>query len=242
MTSQEPLDYYAALGVTSTATQQQIRDAYKRAALKTHPDRIPPDSPERAERTRKFQIVNDAYYTLSDKGRRTDYDSTRKYYGFDADASTASTDDVPKTSGNFPWSSFGFGSKAKTEEEKEKFQSEQFGDVFEEMLRDEGLAGDENKPTGQFWSIVGGLSGAAMGFIVANFPGLVAGAAAGNRLGAVRDKKGKSVYEGKLSRKIKKLYNVLSCLFKVFQELPASDKAKLLGVIASKVLSHSMGL
>ena len=34
-----------------------------------------------------------------------------------------------------------------------------------------------------------------MGFIVANMPGAVAGAVAGNRLGAVRDAKGKSVYE-----------------------------------------------
>lgn len=63
------------------------------------------------------------------------------------------------------------------------------------MLRDEGLAeGQEAKPTGKFWSLVGGLSGGAMGFIVANFPGALAGAVAGNRLGAVRDARGKSVY------------------------------------------------
>lgn len=67
--------------------------------------------------------------------------------------------------------------------------------MFEDMLRDEGLAeGKEAKPTGRFWSLVGGLSGGAMGFIVANFPGAVAGAVAGNRLGAIRDSRGKSVY------------------------------------------------
>lgn len=44
-----------------------------------------------------------------------------------------------------------------------------------------------------FWSWVGALSGASLGFIIANFPGLVAGAVAGNRLGAIRDAKGKSV-------------------------------------------------
>ena len=54
--------------------------------------------------------------------------------------------------------------------------------------------GQDARPTGKFWSVVGGLSGGAMGFIVANFPGAVAGAVAGNRLGAVRDAKGKSVY------------------------------------------------
>lgn len=63
------------------------------------------------------------------------------------------------------------------------------------MLREEGMAeGKEAKPTGKFWSMVGGLSGGAMGFIVANFPGAIAGAVAGNRLGAVRDARGKSVY------------------------------------------------
>jgi hypothetical protein len=51
-----------------------------------------------------------------------------------------------------------------------------------------------NRPTGKFWGMLGGASGAAIGFIVANVPGLLAGAVAGNRLGAVRDAKGKSVY------------------------------------------------
>lgn len=67
------------------------------------------------------------------------------------------------------------------------------------MLREEGMAEGNGKPTGMFWSVVGGLSGGAMGFIVANFPGMIAGAAAGNRLGAIRDTKGKSVYAGMLS-------------------------------------------
>jgi diphthamide biosynthesis protein 4 len=66
--------------------------------------------------------------------------------------------------------------------------------VFEEMLREEGMAEGGGSPTGKFWSLVGGLSGGAMGFIVANFPGMLAGAVAGNRLGAIRDAKGKSVY------------------------------------------------
>jgi hypothetical protein len=51
-----------------------------------------------------------------------------------------------------------------------------------------------NRPTSKFWSVIGGLSGGALGFIMANVPGLIGGAVAGNRLGAVRDAKGKSVY------------------------------------------------
>lgn len=68
--------------------------------------------------------------------------------------------------------------------------------MFEEMLREEGMAEPDgtNRPTNKFWSLLGGISGGALGFIVANVPGLLAGAVAGNRLGAIRDAKGKSVY------------------------------------------------
>jgi hypothetical protein len=91
------------------------------------------------------------------------------------------------------------------------------------MMREEGMAeGETAHPTGKFWSMVGGLSGGAMGFIVANFPGAVAGAVAGNRLGAVRDARGKSVWS-------------------VFQELPQADKAKLLSDLAARVFAHAVG-
>lgn len=43
------------------------------------------------------------------------------------------------------------------------------------------------------WSWLGSACGAGLGFITANVPGLVVGAYAGNRLGAIRDAKGKSV-------------------------------------------------
>ncbi|KAF2098881.1 dnaJ chaperone-like protein [Rhizodiscina lignyota] len=227
--SSAPVDYYAALEVDSNATQAQIREAYKRAALKHHPDRVPADSPDRSRRTKKFQQINDAYYTLSDPSRRRDYDEARKYH-FGTGAGAGEEDeyeDIPRqeqTPGGFPWSAFGFGSGggARNEAQEEQFSNEQFGGAFEEMLREEGMADQEARPTGKFWSIVGGLSGGAMGFIVANFPGALAGAVAGNRLGAVRDAKGKSVYD-------------------VFQELPANDKAKLLGDLASKVFAHAVG-
>lgn len=208
-----------------------------RAALRTHPDRVASDSPERAERTRKFQQVNDAYYTLSDPSRRQDYDAARTYHAFGSGASTASTafdsdEEIPQqgpgTAGaggaawsSFPWSSFGFGRKS--EGEQKAAENEQFGDVFEEMLREEGMAEDGGRPTGKFWSVVGGLSGAAMGFIIANFPGMVAGAVAGNRLGSIRDSRGKSVYS-------------------VFQELPQDAKMQLLSQLAAKVFSHAVGV
>ena len=44
-----------------------------------------------------------------------------------------------------------------------------------------------------WWAYLGAACGAGLGFIIANFPGLMVGAVAGNRLGAVRDAKGKAV-------------------------------------------------
>lgn len=94
-------------------------------------------------------------------------------------------------------------------------------------MREEGLAEDagtqNTAPTKSFWGIVGGLSGGALGFIVGNVPGLLAGVVAGNRLGAVRDAKGKSVYE-------------------VFQELPQSDRAKVRRIVLPAVVFFTIGL
>ncbi|KAJ6153365.1 hypothetical protein N7497_007684 [Penicillium chrysogenum] len=126
-------NYYKTLGIAQDATQQQIRNAYKRESLKSHPDRVPVDSPERPSRTRKFQEINDAYYTLSDPARRREYDATRAYQAAEEEAEA----EVPPT-GGFPWSSFGFGGN------RDDRDNDQFGSVFEEMLREEGLA-EENE-------------------------------------------------------------------------------------------------
>jgi len=240
-----PVDYYVTLGIDSKATQQQVRDAYKKQALRHHPDRVPADSPERTTRTKRFQQINDAYYTLSEPSRRRDYDVARnQFHGFGFGGSSsgnsgggASThnapfseadEDIPrpepekgKMPGGFPWSAFGFGGSAKSEADANRYSSEQFGSVFEEMMRDEGMAESDSRPTSAFWSWIGSASGGAMGFIIANVPGAVAGAVAGNRLGAIRDKKGKSVYS-------------------VFQELDQPEKMRLLSELASKVFAHAL--
>jgi diphthamide biosynthesis protein 4 len=196
---------------------------------------VPANSPERNTRTKKFQQINDAYYTLSEPGRRRDYDLTRNHFhGFGSSSNTGpvppsfdADEEVPRpkagasAAGSFPWSAFGFGGNAKSEAEANTYSNEQFGSVFEEMMRDEGMAEDDNRPNKTFWSVVGSVSGGAMGFIVANFPGAVAGAVAGNRLGAIRDKKGKSVYS-------------------VFQELEQPEKMRLLSELATKVFAHAM--
>ena len=192
--------------------------------MKSHPDRVPIDSPERATRTRKFQDINDAYYFLSDPTRRREYDRTRK----PEKETGAAGEETASGSDGFHWSTF--GSAFSSSEGRDERASEQFGSVFEEMLREEGLASDDvddeghrrARPTSRFWSVVGGVSGGALGFIVGNVPGALAGAVAGNRLGAIRDAKGRSVYE-------------------VFLDLPQQDRARLLSELAAKVFQTAVG-
>ncbi|KAI1814660.1 DnaJ-domain-containing protein [Poronia punctata] len=255
-----PPDYYRILEIPDTANTQQIRDAYKRAALKTHPDRVASDSPERPSRTRKFQLVNDAYYTLSDATRRRGYDAQRRLFGgtrskppkpkpskpststnanppgsFTADFDDDFEEEIPlggdpSADGNsfysWAWNFFTGNNQggANTEEARQQTEDAQFADVFEEMLREEGLdEAQQQQRKGKFWSLAGGAAGGVLGFIAANFPGAIAGMVAGNRFGAVRDARGKSVYA-------------------VFQELPQGDRARLLAQLATRVFSHTMGV
>jgi molecular chaperone DnaJ len=63
-------DYYEVLGADRSATPDQIKQAYRKLALKWHPDRNPS-----AEATDRFREIAEAYAVLSDATKRSAYDS-----------------------------------------------------------------------------------------------------------------------------------------------------------------------
>ena len=63
-------DYYEVLGVAKSATADEIKSAYRKLAMKYHPDRNP-DNPEAKE---KFTEISEAYEVLSNPEKRQRYD------------------------------------------------------------------------------------------------------------------------------------------------------------------------
>ncbi len=64
-------DYYEVLGVERSASADQIKQAFRRQALKHHPDRNPSNKKEAEER---FKEISEAYEVLSDREKRAAYD------------------------------------------------------------------------------------------------------------------------------------------------------------------------
>lgn len=87
------MSYYDVLGVSPTATQEEIRKAYRRKALRWHPDKNP-DNKEEAERRIKEIIT--AYETLGDTEKREEYD---RYLNVQSANSTTTSNNYNKGHG-----------------------------------------------------------------------------------------------------------------------------------------------
>ncbi|MDR0880218.1 MAG: molecular chaperone DnaJ [Clostridioides sp.] len=113
-------DYYEVLGVNKEATAQEIKKAYRKLAMKYHPDRNPGDK----EAEEKFKEINEAYETLSDDTKRQNYDQ----FGPDGPAGFGGQGGYGNYSGGFE-DMFGGG----------------FGDIFSDIFGG-GFTGGGNRP------------------------------------------------------------------------------------------------
>lgn len=130
-------DYYKILGLSRNATEQEIKKAYKKQALKWHPDRNA-DNVEEAQK--KFQIIGEAYEVLSDPKKKKIYDT----YG----ASGLQYGDVGGEEGSVPGSGGfpgfgGFPSGTRVHFTTSGGMPGGFGasdpfKIFEEFFKDEG--------------------------------------------------------------------------------------------------------
>ena len=108
-------DYYAVLGVSESATPEDIKKAYRKLARKYHPD-----VSKEENASDKFKDVGEAYEVLKDPEKRAEYDQLRKY-GARADGSFQPPPGWQSASG--------FGGGGYTEAD-----ARQFSEFFEEMF------------------------------------------------------------------------------------------------------------
>ena len=122
-----PNDFYETLGVSRTATADEVKKAYRKLAAKHHPDRNPGDKDAEG----KFKEVSAAYEVLSDATKRERYDQ----YGH---AGTSGPGGGPGGRG-FPGGGFGGGPQMDPEMAEELFRNVfgggassggGFGDIF----------------------------------------------------------------------------------------------------------------
>src|ERR687894_3021256 len=71
-------DYYAVLGVSASASQDDIKKQYRKLAAKLHPDKNPGD----AKAADRFKEVTEAYHVVGDSEKRKQYDDMRRLGAF----------------------------------------------------------------------------------------------------------------------------------------------------------------
>lgn len=123
-------DYYKVLGVSRSASEGEIRKAYRKLAMKYHPDKNPDDT----QAEERFKEINEAYQVLSDSEKRAHYDRLGSAY---------SNWQQRGGRGGFDWGQWGASGGTRVE----------YGDL-NEAFGGEGLFSEF------FRSIFGGMGGA----------------------------------------------------------------------------------
>lgn len=103
MASTDFKDYYGILGVSKTATEEEIKKVFRKLALKYHPDRNPGD--KAAEE--RFKEISEAYEVLSDPEKRKKYDQFGQYWQQAGQSGWPQGGNVNVDFGGFDFSQYG---------------------------------------------------------------------------------------------------------------------------------------
>uniref|UniRef100_A0A646QFH6 DnaJ subfamily B member 6 n=1 Tax=Hemiscolopendra marginata TaxID=943146 RepID=A0A646QFH6_9MYRI len=128
------VDYYRILEVPRNATEADIKKAYRKLALRWHPDKNP-DRKDEAEK--KFKEISEAYEVLSDEKKRKVYDQYGKEGLIGRNGRRRSQEEFDLREFAFPTFTFSF--RDPEEVFREFFGSDPFADVFGVMQRHDRL-------------------------------------------------------------------------------------------------------
>src|SRR6516164_10786514 len=114
------IDYYKVLGLDKSASQDDIKKAYRKLARKHHPDLNPNDK----EAHKKFQQINEANEVLSDPEKRKKYDQYGEHWQH-ADQFEKAQQSGAQSGGGRNWQESDFSSE---------FREGEFSDFFESLF------------------------------------------------------------------------------------------------------------
>ncbi len=95
-------DYYSILGVSKTASADEIKKAFRKQAVKYHPDR----NPNNKKAEDKFKEISEAYEVLSDSEKRKQYDRFGRYWKQAGQTGSPGAAGVGVDFGNFDFSQY----------------------------------------------------------------------------------------------------------------------------------------
>ena len=124
-------DYYQVLGIEKAASQDEIKRAYRRMAIKYHPDKNQGD--KKAEE--RFKKISEAYYALGDRKRRKEYDNLRRMGAQTGGFSSAQGFDASDFMRHFSGGGTGFSG------------DNVYGDIFSDLFSGAGKTGRKSNYT-----------------------------------------------------------------------------------------------